>query len=67
MNSKLKFMLTKSKIQDTIDSLDEEVNIDDFIERLLIIEKIEEANKESIEGITISHEELKKEVSQWFT
>jgi hypothetical protein len=59
-------MLSKSKIQDTIDSLDDEINIDEFIERLILIEKIEEANKESMEGNTISHEKLKKEIAEWF-
>lgn len=59
-------MLLKSKVQETIDLLGEEVEIDDFIERLLIVEKIEQANNQSLNGDVISHEELKKEVLTWF-
>jgi hypothetical protein len=59
-------MILKSKIIETIDTLGDEVEIDYFMEKLLIIEKIERANKESLNGEVTNHEDFKKEVQTWF-
>lgn len=59
-------MLTKSKLQEQLNSLPEEFSIDELIERLILIEKVERANKESLSGKTISEADLEKEIHKWF-
>lgn len=59
-------MLLKSRILETVESFENEVDIDELIERLLIIEKIEKSNIQSLNGEVVSHQELKTEVKTWF-
>lgn len=58
--------ITKEKLQKHIDSFPNEISIDEVIERLIMIEKIETRIKESENNETISEEELKNEMEQWF-
>ena len=55
-------MLLKSRILETVETFENEVDSDEFIERLLIIEKIEKANIQSLNGEVVSHQDLKSEV-----
>jgi hypothetical protein len=59
-------MLTKSKLKEQIDNFPEEFTIDDLIDRLIIIEKIEIGNLESESGKVVSEVELDKEIEKWF-
>ncbi len=59
-------MLTKTKIIETINKFPDEFTIDELIERLIIVEKIEKANKQSEEGKSISEDDLEKEMEKWF-
>ncbi len=59
-------MLTKSKLRQQLDALPEEFSIDELIERLILIEKIEKANQQSLEGKTISEADLENEIQKWF-
>ena len=59
-------MLLKSRVLETVETFDNEVNIDELMERLIIIEKIEKANMQSLNGEVVSHQELKTEVKTWF-
>ncbi len=59
-------MITKSKLIETINKFPEEFTIDELIERLIIVEKIEKANKQSEEGKSISEDDLEKEMEKWF-
>ena len=47
-------------------SLPEEFSIDELIERLILIEKIERGNKQSENGDVIADEDLNKEIEKWF-
>jgi hypothetical protein len=59
-------MLTKTKLNETLASFPEEFSIDDLIERLILIDKIERVNSESLNGKTISENELELEMQKWF-
>lgn len=59
-------MLTKTKLKKQIEKFPEEFSIDDLIDRLILIEKIEKGNKQSENGEIISELELDEEIGKWF-
>lgn len=59
-------MITKTKLKDQLENFPEEFSIDELIERLILIEKIEKGVKQSDDNQVISEKELDKEVKQWF-
>jgi hypothetical protein len=59
-------MITKTKLKEQIDSLPEQISIDELMERLILIEKIESGNRQSDNNEVLSEEELDKEINQWF-
>jgi hypothetical protein len=59
-------MITKDKLKHYIDKFPDELSIDDLIEHLVFVEKLENRIKQSKEDDTISEEDLEKEIEQWF-
>jgi hypothetical protein len=59
-------MLTKTKLKEQIEKFPEEFSIDELIDRLILIEKIERGIKQSENGNVISEAELDKEIKKWF-
>ncbi|HRC32546.1 MAG TPA: hypothetical protein PK736_03790 [Bacteroidia bacterium] len=59
-------MITKEKLKIHIESFPENISIDELIERLIFIEKLENRIAESQQDKTISEEELKLEMAKWF-
>jgi hypothetical protein len=53
-------MVTKAKVLETVGTMPEEFNIDELIERLLFIQKVEKGLEQSKKNEIISMEELKK-------
>jgi hypothetical protein len=58
--------ITKEKLHKQIDEFPDEISIEEVIERLIMIEKLEIRKKESENNETISEEELKNEMEKWF-
>jgi len=58
--------ITKEKLQKQIDEFPDEISIDEVIERLIMIEKIETRIQESENNKTISEDDLKNEMQEWF-
>jgi hypothetical protein len=58
-------MLTKNKVIKSIDDLPESFTIDELIDRLIFIEKVEEGMQQSIEGKVISNEDVRKIIDKW--
>ena len=59
--------ITKEKLKKHIDDVPDEISIEEVIERLIFIEKLEERLHESDKNETIDEDQLKKEIQQWFT
>ena len=59
-------MLTKIKLRAEIEKFPEEFSIDELVERLIIIEKVENGLKQSEQGDIISEEVLKCYINQLF-
>ena len=59
-------MITKEKLKIHIESFPENISIDELIERLIFIEKLENRIGESQQDKTFSDEELKLEMAKWF-
>ena len=57
--------MKKATIIQTLHELPKEFDLDDFLERLIVIEKIEEGLEEAKAGKTISHDKVKELVAKW--
>lgn len=59
-------MITKEKLHEYIDQFPDELTIDELIERLIFVEKLESRIKESLQNDTLEEHTLKKEMEKWF-
>jgi predicted transcriptional regulator len=57
--------MKKTTVINTLNELPKEFDLDDFLERLVVIDKIEQGLKDVKEGKTVSHEQVKKMISKW--
>lgn len=57
--------MQKSTIIHTLNELPSKFKLDDFLEKLIVIEKIDEGMEEAKAGKTISHDKVKKMVAKW--
>lgn len=60
-------MISKEKLISQIESFPSELSIDELIDKLVFIDKLEQRIQKSENGETISEEELKKEMTEWFS
>ena len=58
-------MLTKNKVKTTIDNLPDSFTIDELIDQLIFIEKVEEGIQQSDNGKVISNEDIKNVIDKW--
>jgi hypothetical protein len=58
-------MLTKNKVKMTIDNLPDSFTIDELIDQLIFIEKVEEGIQQSYNGKVISNEDIKNVIDKW--
>lgn len=59
-------MLVKDTVIDTVNRFPESFSIDELVEKLIVLDRIEKGNQQSLEGKVISEEQLGKEIQQWF-
>ena len=59
-------MITKAKLKEQIDKLPEAFTIDELVESLVFIGKVETGAKDSKNGRKISEKELELKMKQWF-
>ena len=57
--------MKKTTVISALNELPKEFNLDELLERLLVIEKIDEGIKEAKAGKTITHESAKKIIAKW--
>jgi hypothetical protein len=58
-------MITKDKLKQSIKNLPDSFTIDELIDQLIFIEKVEEGLKQSDEGKVISNEDVKVIIEKW--
>lgn len=58
-------MLTKSKVKKSIENLPDSFTIDELIDQLIFIEKIEEGIQQSEEGKVVSNDDIKNMIDKW--
>ncbi|MBZ0242235.1 MAG: hypothetical protein K8F24_03385 [Bacteroidales bacterium] len=59
-------MLTKKELKKQIEKFPEQFSIDELVEKLILIEKIEHGNMQSGKGEIITDTELDNEIEKWF-
>jgi predicted transcriptional regulator len=62
---KKKIMLTKEKIIKSFDTLPENLTIDQVIDRVIMLDKIEQGLKDVEDGNTLTTEEVKIKLNKW--
>lgn len=58
-------MLVKEKVMNTLNTMPNHFSIDDLMEHLIILEKIETGLAQISEGKVVSHDEVKERVKSW--
>ena len=58
-------MTTKEKILKAVQSLPDNAHIEDAMERLLFLAKIEKGLEQADAGETISHDQVKEKMAKW--
>ncbi len=58
-------MLTKSQIMEQLEKMPNSFSVDEFIDKLILIEKIENGIIQSKKGMIINENELNAKVKEW--
>ena len=58
-------MLTKQKVQKSVENMPAQFSIDELIDHLIFIDKVEEGRQQSREGNVVSHEDVKNIIDKW--
>ena len=58
-------MLTKEQMVKAIQELPEDASVDEAVDRLYLLEKIERGIAQADAGQTVSHEEALRRLSRW--
>ncbi|QEC77246.1 hypothetical protein ACFGVS_21135 [Mucilaginibacter sp. AW1-7] len=58
-------MLTKDKVKELIDHMPETFSVDDLVDKVILLQKIENGEKEIEDGEGIDWEDMKKEMDLW--
>lgn len=59
-------MITKEKLKHYINDFPDEMSIEEVIEKLIFIDKLETRIQESKNNQVIDEEEVKNEIEKWF-
>jgi hypothetical protein len=59
-------MLSKKTVIETVNSLPDSFSLEEVIDRLILIQKVELGLAQSIENQIVSHEEAKEKLNKWF-
>ena len=58
-------MISKKSLIQGLEQLHDQFSVDDLLDRLLLIEKVDIGHKQSREKKSVSTEEAKKKLSKW--
>lgn len=59
-------MITKKQLERTIQNFPDEFTLEELIEKLILLDKIQRGNQDSLRGDVISDEQLDSELEKWF-
>ena len=59
-------MILKSRVLEAVKTFDDEIEIDELLERLVILNKISEAERQIENGAVLTEEEADKKIDAWF-
>jgi predicted transcriptional regulator len=57
--------MRKQRVQSVLDAFPDDVNVDEFLEKVYLLQKIEAGERQIEAGETFSHEEAKKRLEKW--
>jgi hypothetical protein len=57
--------MQKLKVQQILDAFPEDVDLDAFLEKAILLEKIEIGERQIANGETFTHEEAKQRLKKW--
>ena len=60
-------MTTKQRVLQAVQDLPEDASVEDAMERLLLLAKIERGLQQTEAGQTIPHSEVRERMAQWLT
>ncbi|MDN3582284.1 hypothetical protein [Mucilaginibacter flavus] len=58
-------MLTKDKVKELIDHMPDTFSVDDVVEEIILLQKIEIARKQVQDGDFLTEDELDAEIAKW--
>jgi hypothetical protein len=58
-------MLTKDKMKELIDHMPDTFSVDDVVEEIILLQKIEIARKQVQDGDFLTEDELDAEIEKW--
>lgn len=58
-------MITKTQLIQTIENMPEQFSMDDLLDKILLLQKIEIGIQESNNGETVTNEEAKRQLEKW--
>lgn len=58
-------VMSKEVVRQMVETLPDEVTIDDIVERLMLLQSFEEGRKQYAEGKFYTHEEVGKQLEEW--
>ncbi|MCX6155229.1 MAG: hypothetical protein NT007_13830 [Candidatus Kapabacteria bacterium] len=58
-------MLTKESVDTTMEQMSETFSIDELIDKLIFVEKVNNGLNQSEQDMVLSSEEVKEELSRW--
>lgn len=57
--------MQKQRVQKLLDSFPDDVNVDAFLEKVYLLEKIEAGERQIQAGDTVPHDEAKRRLQKW--
>jgi predicted transcriptional regulator len=61
----MKVMLTKEKLKKTIDSMPDNITVDEVIDRIILLDKIEKGLDDVKKGKIYTTSEVKERLNKW--
>ena len=58
-------MLTKDKVKELVEHMPETFSVDDLVEEIILLQKIEIARKQLENAESLTEDELDAEIDQW--